>query len=207
MKRRDFLGWSSLSAILFPLKAIAAVWNKAAFEAIKVIVTKNEMYINNEIISDQIEIITPKKVENGAFVQVEVTSNIPNSEAIALIVEASSKTLIANVMFEKGVLAKFVTRIKMVGTSDIKIIVKSGAKYYTTSKNIEVLENGCGNGGSASEKFVSATKVWAKTEAELTQTSAARINGLVILKAIITHPMHTGYGKDDFGRIVPAPFI
>jgi sulfur-oxidizing protein SoxY len=32
----------------------------------------------------------------------------------------------------------------MAETSDIKIIVKAGSQYFTASKNVVVLENGCG---------------------------------------------------------------
>jgi sulfur-oxidizing protein SoxY len=37
-----------------------------------------------------------------------------------------------------------VTRIKMAETSDIKVVVKAGSQYFTYSKNVVVLENGCG---------------------------------------------------------------
>jgi len=32
----------------------------------------------------------------------------------------------------------------MAETSDIKVVVKAGAQFFTRSKNVIVLENGCG---------------------------------------------------------------
>lgn len=145
-KRRQFLGLISATlatALLLPLRAIAAVWNKAAFEAEKLDEATKNLAINGEIPSNDIEIIAPTRAENGAIVQVEVTSRIPNTEAIAVFVEKNPTALIGNFMFTNGALPQIVTRIKMAETSDIKIIVKAGSQYFTASKNVIVLESGC----------------------------------------------------------------
>jgi sulfur-oxidizing protein SoxY len=99
-------------------------------------------------------------------------------------------------MLSKGAQAKLTTRIKMAETSDFKVIVKADGKYFTASKNVQVVENGCGGGGSANDKFESSIKLRAKLKNNLTE-----------IKAIIIHPMHTGRAKDDFSNIIPAHFI
>ena len=88
-------------------------------------------------------ITAPDRAENGAIVQLEVIANILNVEAIAIFVEKNPTPLIANFIFSNGALPQLVTRIKMAETSDIKIIVKAGNQYFTASKNVVVLENGC----------------------------------------------------------------
>ena len=145
-KRRDFLGViiaATASALLLPLRAVAAIWNKAAFDAIKLDDAAKNLAINAEIPSKDIEIIAPDRAENGAIVQIEVTSRIPNTEAIAVFVEKNPTALIGNFMFSNGALPQIVTRIKMAETSDIKIIVKAGNQYYSNAKNVVVLESGC----------------------------------------------------------------
>lgn len=199
MKRRNFLGLTIASMLLSPLNALAAVWNKMAFQADNISDAKTGLSINNEILSNNIEITAPSHAENGAIVQLAVHSHIPNTEAIAVFVEKNPTALIGNYMFNKGALPWMVTRIKMAETSDIKIIVKSGSQYFTASKNVEVLENGCGGGGSANEQFKSSIKIRAKLLADADHVAQ--------VKAIITHPMHTGLGKDDFGQMIPAHFI
>jgi sulfur-oxidizing protein SoxY len=145
-KRRDFLCVMisvTATALLLPLRAVAAIWNKAAFEAIKLKDATRNLAINAEIPSKDIDIIAPNRAENGAIVQLEVTSRIPNTEAIAVFVEKNPTALIGNFMFSNEALPQIVTRIKMAETSDIKIIVKAGSQYFTASKNVIVLESGC----------------------------------------------------------------
>ena len=146
-KRRDFLGViiaATASALLLPLRAVAALWNKAAFDAIKLDDAAKNLAINAEIPSKDIEIIAPDRAENGAIVQIEVTSRIPNTEAIAVFVEKNPTALIGNFMFSNGAMPFVITRIKMAEDSDVKVVVKAGEKYYTNSKKVVVLENGCG---------------------------------------------------------------
>jgi len=147
MQRRDFLslffGIAS-TIVMMPLSALAAVWNKAAFETPKLNEATQSLAINNEMPSKDIEVIAPDRAENGAIVQVEIKSNIPNTESIAILVEKNPTPLIAHFKFSNGAEPFVVTRIKMAETSDIKVVVKAGNQYFTHSKNVVVLENGCG---------------------------------------------------------------
>ncbi len=146
-KRRALLSvmmTASVSALLLPVKAIAAIWNKAAFEATQLNQAQKDLGISDELPSQEIEIIAPDRAENGAIVQVEIKSRIPQTEAIAIFVDKNPTALIGNYMFTNGALPQIITRIKMADTSDIKIVVKAGDKYYTNTKNVVVLENGCG---------------------------------------------------------------
>lgn len=145
-KRRDFLGVilaATATTLLLPLRAVAALWNKAAFDAVKLDEATKNLAINGEIPSKDIEIIAPDRAENGAIVQLEVISRISNTEAIAVFVEKNPTALIGNFMFSNGAMPQIVTRIKMAETSDIKIIVKVGNQYYSNAKNVVVLESGC----------------------------------------------------------------
>ena len=144
MRRRDFLLGVATFAALLPLKVFAAVWNKAAFESVQLTDAARNLNINAEIPSVDIQIIAPDRAENGAIVQVEVKSNIANTEAIAIFVEKNPTPLIANFMFSNGAEPFVVTRIKMAETSDIKVVVKAGKQYFSNAKNVVVLENGCG---------------------------------------------------------------
>lgn len=146
MKRRAFLqGLMGMTAVMLlaPVRAFAAVWNSAAFQSKDVQGALAGMEIPAEIPSDDIEIIAPDRAENGAVVQVEVRSRIPNTEAIAIMAEKNPTPLIANFMFSNGAEPFVVTRIKMAETADLHAIIKAGDKYYVAKRNVEVLENGC----------------------------------------------------------------
>jgi len=147
MIRRDFLRAFSgllLGGMLMPLHALAAVWNKAAFDSKTLKEAESGLQIPAETVSSDIEIIAPDKAENGAVVQVEISSRIAATESIAILVEKNPTALIAHYAFSNGALPYVVTRIKMAETSDIKVVVQAGGQYFTASRRVEVLENGCG---------------------------------------------------------------
>ena len=203
MKRREFIGLGIASALLMPVRAIAAAWNTVAFNATDIETAENGLSIADECPSDAIDITAPSHAENGAIVQVAVHSHIPNTESIAILVEKNPTALLANTMFNHGAESSIVTRIKMAETSDIKVIVKAGNRYFTASKKVIVLENGCGGISSTNEQFKSSIKIRAKQ----LKNKALKNKNLVQIKAIITHPMHTGRGKDETGQLIPAHFI
>jgi sulfur-oxidizing protein SoxY len=144
MQRRSFLLGMLTMIALAPIKVWAALWNRPAFEAVKIKDATQYLNVSEEIPSDDIVIVAPERAENGAVVQIEIRSNIQNTEAIAIFVENNPTPLIANFMFGDGADPFVVTRIKMAETSDLKIVVKAGSQYFTNAKNITVLENGCG---------------------------------------------------------------
>lgn len=146
MLRRDFL--TTLAAgfgtiLLLPLQAIAAVWNREAFEATKLPEALKGLKAESQAPSQQIEIMAPERAENGAVVQVEVLSRIPGTEAIAILADKNPTPLIANFMFSNGAEPYVVTRIKMAESSEVRAIVKVGEQYYEAKRFVEVLENGC----------------------------------------------------------------
>lgn len=147
MQRRSFLTqliWVATSIVVAPLNALATVWNKTAFESTKLDMAIKGLDVINEIVSQDIQIIAPDKAENGAIVQVEIKSNIANTESISILVEKNPTPLIAHFKFSNGAEPFVITRIKMAETSDVKVVVKAGAQYFTNAINVIVLENGCG---------------------------------------------------------------
>lgn len=156
MQRREFLTalTSALAAAMLPINALAGLlnqtWNTTAFEATKLVEAIKGLNISTETPSRDIEpsknidIVAPDRAENGAVVQIEITSNIANTESIAVLVEHNPTPLIGTFSFSNGALPFVITRIKMAEDSDLKVIVKAGGQYFTASKKVVVLENGCG---------------------------------------------------------------
>ena len=202
MQRRAFLSVLITglgAACLLPLKAMAAAWNKSAFDAVGLENALQSLAIGKVLPSKELQIVAPDRAENGAIVQIEASSLLPNTEAIYVLVDKNPTALLGKYEFKNGAQAFFVTRIKMAETSDVTLIAKVGEQFYSVAKKVEVLENGCGGGGG-NEKFETSMKLRAKLVGDTTE-------GLVEVKAIIIHPMHTGRGKDDAGALIPAHFI
>ena len=154
MQRREFLVvlTGALVAAILPINALAELlnqtwnkaWNKTAFEATKLDEATKGLNVSTETPSKDIEIIAPDRAENGAVVQIEITSNITNTESITVLVEHNPTPLIGTFSFSNGALPFVITRIKMAEDSDLKVIVKADGKFFTASKKVVVLENGCG---------------------------------------------------------------
>ncbi len=155
MQRREFLTiLTGALAAMLPINALAELlnqtWNKSAFEATKLDEAIKGLNISTETPSKDIEpsknieIVAPDRAENGAVVQIEITSNITNTESITVLVEHNPTPLIGTFSFSNGALPFVITRIKMAEDSDLKVIVKAGSQYFTASKKVVVLENGCG---------------------------------------------------------------
>ena len=154
MQRREFLTMLTgvLVAAMLPINALAErlnqtwnkAWNKTAFEATKLDEATKGLSVSTETPSKDIEIIAPDRAENGAVVQIEITSKIVNTESIAVLVEHNPTPLIGMFSFSNGALPFVITRIKMAEDSDLKVIVKADGKFFTASKKVVVLENGCG---------------------------------------------------------------
>lgn len=147
MLRRSFLQHmisTGLVVALFPLKALAGTWNKLAFEAKGSEQALRNMGVSNAKTSKEILLTLPDRAENGAIVQAEITSLIPNTESIAILVDRNPTALIAQFTFLSCADPFVVTRIKMAETSVVTALIKANGQYYTAEKTVEVLENGCG---------------------------------------------------------------
>jgi sulfur-oxidizing protein SoxY len=77
-------------------------------------------------------------------VPVGITSNIPKTESIAILVEKNPNTLAAVFDIPPGTEPSLSTRVKMGQTSNVYALVKADGKYYTAFKEIKVTLGGCG---------------------------------------------------------------
>ena len=131
------------AGLLKPTQAMAA-WNKNAFEAKSVGDAMKGLGVSSPADSKDITIKAPDIAENGAVVPVGVTSKIPNTQAIYILVEKNPNTLAAGFGIPAGTDANIATRIKMGQTSNVYAVVKADNKFYTASKEVKVTLGGCG---------------------------------------------------------------
>jgi sulfur-oxidizing protein SoxY len=66
------------------------------------------------------------------------------TEAITLLVRENPYALVCNHQMGETMEGFLSTRIKMGKTSDVIVVVKSGGKLYSASRNIKVTIGGCG---------------------------------------------------------------
>ena len=125
--------------------AQAAEWNKAAFETNSMDATLKALGGGTPAQSKDIAFFqTPDIAENGAVVPIGITSNIPKTESIAILVEKNPNMLAAVFDVPAGTDPSLSTRIKMGQSSNVYALVKADGKYYVASKEIKVTLGGCG---------------------------------------------------------------
>ena len=125
--------------------AAADAWNKSAFETKSLDDTMKALGGGTPAASKDITFFsTPDIAENGAVVPIGITSNVPKTESIAILVEKNPNMLAAVFDIPAGTEPSLSTRIKMGQTSNVFALVKADGKYYVASKEIKVTLGGCG---------------------------------------------------------------
>ena len=126
-------------------EAAHADWNKAAFEAKTMDETLKAFGGTAPAQSKDIAFVsTPDIAENGAVVPIGVTSNIPKTERIAILVEKNPNMLAASFDLPAGTEPAVTTRVKMGQSSNVYALVKVDGKFYVAQKEIKVTLGGCG---------------------------------------------------------------
>lgn len=153
MKRREFN--KSLAALTglgtgiaigaLPISAFAA-WPQSAFDAETMGAVGEALYGSSGAeASDAISFKAPDIAENGAVVPISISSMIPGTESIALLVAGNPSPLATSFDMKPVESVSVSTRIKMGKTSELVALVKAGDKVYTaTSSEVKVTIGGCG---------------------------------------------------------------
>jgi len=92
----------------------------------------------------QVNLQAPDIADNGAVDPLGVTSNIPNTTEIMLLVEKNPFPLAAVFSIPEGTEPSVQTRVKMGQSSNVVAVVKADGKLYSATKETKVTLGGCG---------------------------------------------------------------
>jgi sulfur-oxidizing protein SoxY len=133
------------AGVLKPSRVLAAEYNRTAFEAKDLASALKAVGAGSTAESTAIVIKAPDIAENGAVVPVEVSSGIPNTISLAVLVEKNPLPLSSAFDFANGALPEVALRLKMGQTSLVKAVAKTAdGKYYIAQKEVKVTTGGCG---------------------------------------------------------------
>jgi len=139
------MGLAMVAGLFRPGSAFAqASWNKSAFETKSFNDTVKAMGGATAAESKDITITSPDIAENGAVVPFTISSKIPKTENVAILIEKNPNTLAASFAIPEGTEPWVNTRVKMGQTSNVIALVKADGKFYYTSKEVKVTLGGCG---------------------------------------------------------------
>ena len=155
MKRRHALKAGSAMSLLTLVAAAgwltagdaaaAEEWNKAAFDTHSLDETMKAFGGGAPVPSNDVVFFsTPDIAENGAVVPIGITSKVPRTSSIAILIEKNPNTLAAVFDIPPGTDPSLSTRVKMAQTSNVFALVKAEGRYYVASKEIKVTLGGCG---------------------------------------------------------------
>lgn len=120
-------------------------WNKAAFETKSLADAVKAMGgATAAAESKDIQITSPDIAENGAVVPFTISSRLPKTEQIALLVEKNPNIVAASFAIPDGTEPWVNTRVKMGQTSNVIALVKADGKFYYAAKEVKVTLGGCG---------------------------------------------------------------
>lgn len=139
---RALLALAALVAL--PMRAAAAKWNRAAFEAGKVEAAIAAVGADTASPSEDIVINAPEIAENGAQVPIEIESKIPGTEAILIFSDKNVQPYVGTFEFKNGAEPFIATRIKMGDTSNLRAYVRAGGRYFVKIREVKVTIGGCG---------------------------------------------------------------
>jgi sulfur-oxidizing protein SoxY len=129
--------------IVRPLTALAA-WNKEAFSAKTAPDALKSLGIGNATATNDLKVEVPQIAENGAVVPIEISSDIPGTTALIVVIDKNPFPLIARFDFKEGALPFVKVNVKMGETSDIRVLAEAAGKHYVTTREVKVTIGGCG---------------------------------------------------------------
>jgi sulfur-oxidizing protein SoxY len=135
---------AALGALLLkPLAALAA-WNEQAFGAKTAADALKTLGVPAPAPSKDIVIEAPQIAENGAVVPIEISSSLPGTTSITVLIEKNPFPLAGKFEFREGALPFVKLNVKMGETSDVRVVAEAGGKHYTVTREIKVTIGGCG---------------------------------------------------------------
>jgi len=140
--RRALLG-AMAAALLKPWAALAA-WNKAAFGASSAAEALKGIGASGAVPSKEIAIEAPEIAENGAVVPIEISSAIPGTTALIVVIDKNPFPLISRFDFKEGAAAFVKLNAKLGETSDVRVLAEAAGKYYVATREVKVTIGGCG---------------------------------------------------------------
>jgi sulfur-oxidizing protein SoxY len=124
---------------------VLAAWPKAAFEAKGVDNAVKSLFGSGSLTaSGDISIKAPPIAENGAVVNIAVSTTLKNVDSISILVEKNAQPLTSSFNLAPVTEPFIKTRVKVAKTSSVIAVVKSGGKLYSAGREVKVTIGGCG---------------------------------------------------------------
>ena len=123
--------------------AVLAAWNKEAFFSKDLSSAMEAAGADSAVASDKIKIKIPPRPADASKVSVEVTSELANTESIAIYIEKNKNPLSSIFNLGKNTTPYVNTRVKMGQSSNVVAVVTAGGKKYKAHVAVTITASGC----------------------------------------------------------------
>ena len=133
------------TGLLRPTAALAAEWNRNAFTARTINDALKAYGSANATESRDIAITAPEISENGAKVEIEITSNLANTRSLGVFADKNPMPMCATIEFSGSALPYARVQLKLAETTRLRAVVKTAdGKTHVAFREIKVTLGGCG---------------------------------------------------------------
>jgi len=133
------------TGLLIPGRTIAAEWNRQAFAARSSNEALKAYGATNAAESREIVINAPEIAENGAKVEIDITSNLAQTKSLAVFADKNPMPLCAALDFSGNALPYARLQVKLAETTRLRAVVKTAdGKTHVAFREVKVTLGGCG---------------------------------------------------------------
>lgn len=133
------------TGLLIPTRVLAAEWHRNAFTARNINDALKAYGSATATESRDILINAPEIAENGAKVEVDITSNIANTRSLAIFADKNPIPLCAIIEFSGTALPYARIQLKLAETTRVRTVIKTqDGKTHVAFREIKVTLGGCG---------------------------------------------------------------
>ena len=91
-----------------------------------------------------VTLVAPAAAENGAFVPITVSSALPGTREILILVDGNPQPLAARFTIPAGTEAFVATRIRMAGSGTVYAVARTDSGLHAAASAVAVTLSGCG---------------------------------------------------------------
>lgn len=133
------------SGLLLPGRALAATWNTSAFTSHSLSDALKLSESNNAQETRSLLINAPEIAENGAKVEIDISSNLPGTRSLTLFAEKNPMPLAATLEFGNNAVPFVRVQLKISESMRLRAVAKTtDGKTHVAFRDIKVTLGGCG---------------------------------------------------------------
>lgn len=194
-RREALLGLGGWAVGLLPVAGWAQAADRTGFSARSWADLRAQLGIA-PVDSKEIELRVPDVSEDGSKVPVGVSSRLPGTTDIVLVVDRNPFPLVAWFDLPTGTAPQLELGVKMGESSPVRALVKAQGKWHQASKDVRVTLGACGGEAAPSAAEIAATRIRATVR-----------EGMADVRALVTHPMENGLRTGADGAAIPAHYV